>query len=159
MVEPIPAFNSSLRVGHSILNPVNPEKALSVWAGVFFQNISNDTQGSISIKEIFPQLGEGILIDYMYEWANGLPPAQRIVANQIIGKIEDMSNEIDPGNANVDYLLDKKVTSPFNIILGAQYQFNKNIMLRSELGVFGKRSQFLLNLNYRFPGFIKNPNK
>ncbi len=31
-----------------------------------------------------------------------------------------------------------------------QYQFNKNWMLRSELGVFGKRSQFLLNLNYRF---------
>ncbi|QDH80275.1 hypothetical protein FKX85_15020 [Echinicola soli] len=159
VVEPIPAFNSSLRVGHSILNPTNPEKALSVWAGVFYQSISNDTRGSISVKEIFPQAGEGILIDYMHEWASTLPPPQRVIANQIIDKIEDISNGTDPGNATIDYVLDKKVTSPFNILLGAQYQFNKNIMLRSELGVFGRRSQFLLNLNYRFPGFKKNPNK
>ncbi|WP_137403445.1 hypothetical protein [Echinicola rosea] len=159
VVEPIPAFNSSFRLGHSILNPSDPEKSLSVWAGVFYQSISNDTKGSINIQEIFPEIGEGGLINYMRDWATTLPPGQRVVANQIIDKMEDISNGIDPGNAVIDYTLDKKVAAPFNLILGAQYQFNKNIMLRSELGVFGKRSQFLLNLNYRFPGFRKNPNK
>lgn len=155
VVEPIPAFNSSLRIGHSLLNPVNPEKSLSVWAGVFYQSISNDTKGSIAASEIFPQIGEGIVIDYLRDWASTLPPAQRVVANQIIGKLEDFANGSDIADAKIDYLLDKKVASPFNILLGAQYQFNKNIMLRSELGVFGKRSQFLLNLNYRFGGFRK----
>ena len=150
VVEPVPAFNSSLRVGHSIMDATHPQRALSVWAGVFYQTIQNDTEGSIPLTDIFPNAGSGSTIGQLRDWAETLPPAQQIVANRIIDKIEDLSNGIDPGTAVINYKLDKKVTAPFNLILGAQYQFNKNWMLRSELGVFGKRSQFLLNLNYRF---------
>ena len=84
-----------------------------------------------------------------------LPPAQRVVVKQIIDKLEDMANGIDIGEASIDYKLDKRVADPVNIIMGTQYQFNKRWILRSELGVFGKRSQFLLNLNYRFMGLFK----
>jgi hypothetical protein len=155
VVEPVPAFNSSVRVGHTILDASNPGRSLSAWVGVFYQVIQNDTEGSIGINEIFPGFGDGAFIGRLEEWAATLPPAQRVVMNQIIDKLEDMSNGIDPGDATINYKLDKEVAAPFNIILGAQYQFNKNYMLRSELGVFGKRSQFLLNLNYRFAGFGK----
>ena len=95
------------------------------------------------------------MIDYLNEWAATLPPAQRVIVNQIIAKLEDISNGIDPGNATIEYKLDKRVTAPFNLIFGGQYQFDKRWMIRTELGVFGKRSQFLLNLNYRFSGFKK----
>ena len=155
VVEPVPAFNSSLRIGHAIPDVNHPERTLSIWAGVFYQIIQNDTQGNIAVAEIFPGFGEGNFIAVLNDWADGLPPAQRVVVKQIIGKLEDAAAGIDTSDSYIEYKLDKKVTAPFNIILGAQYQFNKNWMLRTELGVFGKRSQFLLNLNWRFPGFKK----
>jgi len=150
VVEPVPAFNSSLRIGHALAFDQHPQRSLSIWAGVFYQVIQNDTEGSVPLTDIFPNIGEGAGIDRLRDWADTLPPAQQIVVNQIINKLEDIASGIDPGNANIDYKLDKKVAAPFNLIFGAQYQFNKNWMLRTELGVFGKRSQFLLNLNYRF---------
>lgn len=153
VVEPVPAFNSSLRIGHAISDVNHPQKTLSVWAGVFYQIIQNDTEGSIGLTEIFPGFGEGNVIDALNNWADGLPPAQKLVVKQIIQKLEDATSGIDTSDSSIEYKLDKKVAAPFNLILGAQYQFNKNWMLRTEVGVFGKRSQFLLNLNWRFPGF------
>lgn len=154
VVEPIPAFNSSLRVGLSFPDYQKPERGLQIWAGTFYQIIKNDTKGSIAVNSVFPGFGGGNVINTLNEWADGLPPAQRIVAKQIISELERVSEGI-PSDSVIDYNLEKEVAAPFNLIFGAQYQFNKNWMLRSEMGVFGKRSQFLLNLNWRFPGFKK----
>ncbi|WP_224483312.1 hypothetical protein [Robertkochia aurantiaca] len=155
VVEPIPAFNSSVRIGHNIASPVNPQRSLSVWAGVFYQSIQSDTRGSIPFKDIFPNAGSGQTIESLRNWAQTLPPPQRVIANQIINRLEQGVGGIDFENTSIDYFLDKEVAAPFNMIVGAQYQFNKHWMLRTELGVFGKRSQFLLNLNYRFQGLKK----
>ncbi|WP_225444083.1 hypothetical protein [Echinicola arenosa] len=154
IVEPIPAFNSSIRFGHTLRNPTYPQKSLAVWVGVFYQKLSNDTRGSIGVTEIFPGFGSGNFIGTLRDWSETLPPAQRLVVNQIINELENVSNNID-SDGTIDYTLEKRVTAPFNIILGSQYQFNKRWILRTELGVFGKRSQFMLNLNYRIPGFRK----
>ncbi|QCK17072.1 hypothetical protein DCC35_12115 [Mangrovivirga cuniculi] len=153
VVEPVPAYNGSLRVGHTFFNPNNPQSNLAIWGGFFYQVIQSDTEGSIPLQNVFPNVGSGQTIDNLRDWAATLPPPQRLVANQIINKLEDISNGIDPGNATINYKLDKKVAKPINLIFGAQYQFNKRWILRTELGVFGKRSQFMLNLNYRFIGF------
>ena len=159
VVEPVPAFNSSLRIGHMIRFPYQPQRSLSIWAGVFYQSIQNDTDGTIALQDVFPDFGEGLIIDNLYDWAATLPPAQRVIANQIIAGIENLADGIDPGEAMISYKLDKRVTAPLNLILGTQYQLNKFWMIRAELGVFGKRSQFLLNLNYRFPGFRSKKNR
>ena len=71
---------------------------------------------------------------------------------QIIQKINDYFDGRGPGDSGIHYVLDKRVAGPWNII-GAQYQHNKNWQIRSEIGTFGKRTQFLLNLNYRLPQF------
>lgn len=149
IVEPIPAFNSSVRIGHNFVSSSNPERAFAVWGGVFYQSLQNDTKGSLPMSDIFPQLGSGAKIADLRDWAADLPLAQRIVANQIIDKLEEMGQDA-AANGTIDYELDKRVAAPFNLILGFQYQYNKNWILRSEVGVFGKRSQFMLNLNYRF---------
>lgn len=155
VVEPVPAFNSSLRIGHTIMAPYRADRTLSVWAGFFYQSIQNDTEGSIPLQDIFPNIGSGMLVDRLNEWAETLPPPQRIIAMQIIDKLEEIGEGLNPEDAVIDYKLDKRVAAPFNLIFGAQYQFNKRWILRTELGVFGQRSQFLLNLNYRFQGFKK----
>jgi hypothetical protein len=155
VVEPVPAFNSSLRIGHQFPDYAHPQRNLSLWVGTFYQNIQNDTKGSIGINEVFPSVGDGFIIEELNNWVETLPPAQKIVAKQVIAKLEDAAEGIDISATTIDYTIQKEVAAPFNLIFGAQYQFNKNWMLRSEMGVFGKRSQFLLNLNWRFPGFKK----
>ena len=155
VVEPVPAFNSSLRVGHNFMSPYRPDRSLAIWAGMFYQSIQNDTEGKVPLQDIFPNAGEGQLIDRLDEWAETLPPPQRLIVRQIINKLEEIAEGLNPEDAIIDYKLDKKVAGPFNLILGAQFQFNKHWILRTEMGVFGKRSQFLLNLNYRFQGFRK----
>lgn len=155
VVEPIPAFNSSLRIGHTIMDADDPERSLSVWGGLFYQVIQNDTEGSIPVSDIFPGFGAGNVVEILRDWADTLPPAQRVVANQVIDEIETLA-EGGASDALIDYKLDKRVSAPFNLIVGAQYQFNKKFILRTELGVFGKRSQFLLNFNYRFGGFRRH---
>ncbi len=152
LVEPVPAFNSSVRVGHNFVDPRHADRNLSIWAGTFYQKINNDTKGSIGVNEVFPGFGEGNVIAEMRDWASGLPPAQRVIANQIIDALENAAGNI-PDDTQIDYFLDKKVVGPFNLIFGAQFQVNKHWQFRTELGVFGKRSQFLLNANYRFQGF------
>jgi hypothetical protein len=159
VVEPVPAFNSSLRIGHQIPDYNHPQRNFSIWIGTFYQNIQNDTRGSIGISEVFPSITEGFVIDGLNAWAETLPPAQRVIAKQIIDKLDEASQGIDVTDTIIDYTLQKEVAAPFNLLFGAQYQHDKNWMLRTEVGVFGKRSQFLLNLNYRFPGFKKNSAK
>ncbi len=154
IVEPVPAFNSSVRLGHNFMDPVRADRMLTVWVGTFYQQINNDTEGSIAISDIFPSVGTGENIQRMRDWADELPLAQQIVAEQIIDRIEEFGENNDVENASIDYNLQKEVTAPFNLLLGAQYQINKHWMFRAELGVFGKRSQFLVNLNYRLRGLI-----
>ena len=155
VVEPVPAFNSSLRIGHQIPMYDKPERNLSLWVGTFYQIIQNDTKGSIGINDVFPSIGDGFIIEELNNWAETLPPAQKVIAKQVIGKLEEAAEGVDISSTTIDYTIQKEVAAPFNLIFGAQYQLNKNWMIRSEMGVFGKRSQFLLNLNWRFPGFKK----
>lgn len=150
LVEPVPAYNSSIRLGYNFLDNRRPDKMLTVWAGVFYQKLNSETKGNINIGDIFPNLGSGNSLQTLRDWASELPLPERVIANQIIDKIENYESNHDPSNATIAYELEKKVAAPFNLILGAQYQINKNFMFRTEVGVFGKRSQFLLNLNYRF---------
>lgn len=158
LVEPVPAFNSSFRIGHNFMDPKRADRMLTVWTGVFYQKINSNTEGSITIGDIFPNVGSGEKIEDLRDWASGLPPAQRVVANQVIDKVEEFGQNHDVADTQIKYNLQKEVAQPFNLILGAQYQLNKNWMFRTEIGVFGKRSQFLLNLNYRFQGFIPRHN-
>ncbi len=154
IVEPVPAFNSSLRIGHNFMDPRRPDRMLTVWTGAFYQKINSNTRGSISVGDIFPSIGTGKNIEHLRDWASELPPGQRVIANQIIDKLEEFNDGHDVEDATIEYNLQKEVAQPLNLILGAQYQLNKNWMFRTEIGVFGKRSQFLMNLNYRFQGFV-----
>ena len=36
------------------------------------------------------------------------------------------------------------------MVIGGQFQLNKNWMLRSEAGIIGDRKSFLASVNYRF---------
>lgn len=158
LVEPVPAYNLDIRIGHNFVNPRRADRGIAIWFGAFYQKISGDTRGSIKISDLFPDGSGGLqdgFTDRLDEWVAGLPPGKQIIANQIVDAVDDYLNGVDAGNQEITYFLDKELAKPWNLIFGAQYQHNKNWQLRTELGTLGKRTSFLLMLNYRFESLFK----
>lgn len=68
----------------------------------------------------------------------------------MIDNIKDYLDGLNLGDGAIHYNIDKELAGPWNMIFGAQYQHNKRWQIRTEVGTFGKRTQFLLNMNYSF---------
>lgn len=157
-VEPVPNYNLDARIGHNFVNPRRADRSVTIWFGAFFQQIKNDTKGSIKVSDLFPGLPQEkkdeIKTD-LDQWYNSLGPLQQAGVNAMVNHIKDFMDGKNPGDGTIGYTLDKKLAGPWNLIFGAQYQHNKHWQVRSEVGTFGTRSQFLLNVNYSFLGFKK----
>jgi hypothetical protein len=140
--KPVKAVNTSFRVGHTFVDYEKPYRNVGIWAGVFGSFIDNRTVGAIDLREIIPAGTIGNEIKGS-DWYNALGPARKVVVDEIL----DAGAESD---LIINYDLAKRPANPWNMLIGFQYQFNKNWQLRTEAGIFGERSQFLASLNYRF---------
>ena len=140
--KPVMAVNTSFRVGHTFVDYDKPYRNVAIWAGAFGSFIDNKTVGAIDLREVLPPGAVGDKIKQT-DWYNSLGPARKAVVNEIL----DAGAESD---LVINYDLAKRPANPWNMIIGFQYQFNKNWQLRAEAGMFGERSQFLASLNYRF---------
>lgn len=152
-VQPVPAYNLDIRIGHNFVNPRRADRGFTVWFGTFYQQIKADTKGTIYVRDLFPgvteEKKEEIRQD-LDQWYNSLSRPQQAVVERVIQAINDHFDGTSPGDATISYELDKKLAGPWNLIFGGQYQHNKHWQIRTELGTFGERTQFLLNLNYCF---------
>ena len=157
-VEPVRTYNFDARIGHNFVNPRRADRSVTIWFGGFYQKIKADTDGHIPISSLFPEVTPeeaDEIRERLDGWVEGLPAAQEIIMREVIQKINDYLEGREPGDGEIHHVLDKRVAGPWSLIFGALYQHNKNWQIRSEIGNFEKRTQFLLNLNYRFPGFGK----
>src|SRR5215218_1722115 len=158
----VPAYNATLRIAYQFTSSMRADRAITFWMGPCFQKIKADTKGVIAINEIFPGVDDSQkqnIKDRLDEWYTSLKPPQQAVAGEIIAKVKEYFEGRDPGNGTITYQLDKKIAGPWNVVLGSQFQFNKNWMMRLEMGAFGKRSQFLWSFNYRFQSFRHKSNE
>jgi hypothetical protein len=69
-------------------------------------------------------------------------------AGAFLGNLDNSLN--DEKNATVQYSLDKRPKDLWNFLIGSQYQYSKNWMLRCEVGILGSRTQVIAGLQYRF---------
>ena len=69
-------------------------------------------------------------------------------ANDVLFKLSDAVQHIS--NSTVQYGLDKRPKEAWNMLVGAQYQFNKDWMIRLEYGFLGERDQLIGGIQYRF---------
>ena len=115
--------------------------------------MSSETVGEIQlIDAISPEAWErrDEIVSNYYNWYdNEATPAQKIVVDKVLTPIVERLEAAD-GSSIVRYGMDKRVKEKWNGIFGAQYQFNKRWMLRTEAGLIGDRKSFLISLNYRF---------
>ena len=130
-----------------------PESNFALWAGGMRADMSSETVGEIQlIDAISPEAWErrDEIVSNYYNWYdNEATPAQKIVVDKVLTPIVERLEAAD-GSSIVRYGMDKRVKEKWNGIFGAQYQFNKRWMLRTEAGLIGDRKSFLISLNYRF---------
>jgi hypothetical protein len=154
----VPAYNATLRVAKQFISYVRADRNITVWVGPCYQKIKADTKGVIKVSELLPDASstnKQVTEDRMDDWLTKLSPAQKGVGQDIVDAVKDYLSGLDPGNGSITYQLDKKIAVPWNMVIGAQFQLNKNWMWRVEAGAFGQRSQFLLSFNYRFQSLKK----
>lgn len=152
-VEPVPAYNLDIRFARNFVDPRRADRSVTIWFGAFYQQIKADTKGTIKVSDLFPGVSpekkEEMKEDFQ-QWYDNLTPVQQAVVEPMIEHIVDYLDGLNAGDGEIHYNLDKELAGPWNLIFGAQYQHNKHWQIRSEVGTFGERTQFLLNLNYSF---------
>lgn len=171
--DPVYTFVFGPRIGKTFYFN-KPEKNLAVWVGGFRVNINNNTAGSLPFDQVFEFDGsfqqkidngmEAVITKQqeLDDWFNSLSPPQQVVntpkyqalsailgaANNFLFRLEEAGQRI--ADSTVQYSIDKKQANLWNFVIGAQYQFNKHLMLRAEYGFLGTRTQFIGGLQYRF---------
>ena len=149
----LPAQNFSFRIGHSFLFESRPDRNVALWFGGFRQRIEANTEGSVKLSEIFPSLPDEKkeqIVDKAKDWYEDLSPIDKAKVRVVYEAVSNYLDGKDLSDNRINYKLDKSPLKEWNMIFGAQYQHDKHWQLRTELGTFGARTQFLLSLNYRF---------
>jgi hypothetical protein len=142
--KPVQARIMSFRIGRSF-KIFNKKNKIAIWAGAMNQYFGSVTEGSLTLGEALPDLGDK-LDDYQNtEWYQDLGRKEKLLVDQIATAIQD--KELD--KTLIKYAVDKAPSTPWNMLIGAQYEFDKHWCFRTELGFLG-RTSLLLNLNYRF---------
>ena len=144
-----------VRMGHTFVFKRKPDRNFAIWIGGMRAKMSSETVGQIQLSEAIPGLegkADQISADYN-AWKdanyNDLTAAQKIIVNNVLDPIAERIDEVD-GSAIIKYGMDKQVAQLWNGLIGAQFQFNKHWIIRSEAGVIGDRKSILASVNYRF---------
>lgn len=150
--EPVNVRVLGVRLGKTFQFKKHPERNIGIWVGGMRGRMGSTTLGEIRMGDAIPGLGdnaERIVEDYN-AWYEGLGPAmkQRVDESALPGLI-DAIDQVN-GDAIVSYGMDKAPVEDWNMVVGAQFQWNKRWQFRTEAGLVGDRKSFMLSLNYRF---------
>jgi len=141
-----------LRMGHVMKFKKSPDKNISIWVGAMRVKMQSETLGEISVNQVFELDNKDKIVNEYRDWYNNdATPGQKLVADKVLTPIIDELDKRE-GESIVEYGIDKKAVQEWNMLVGAQYQFNKHWQLRCEGGIIGDRKSFLVSLNYRFLG-------
>lgn len=152
-----------------------PNQTIAVWAGGFRVHLNSKTEGSINLSEVIntdemqTKVDDGIEkvnnaqlgVD---EWWSGLTPieqnspvnkAKYELANNSLEKAGQILANADAAlndgvNTTVEYSMDKRPKDAWNFVMGSQFQLNKHLMIRAEVGFLGTRTQVMAGVQYRF---------
>ncbi len=133
----------SARVIYNFPVGKKPDRFLGFWVGAQFQKLAAVTEGSIPLDEAIDPNGD--IQQNVDDWYNGLTPAQQALYGNRVKEAFD--NLFD---TTVYYRFKKRLEENYNLLFGAQYQFNRKWQLRGEYGAINSKQQLLLSLNYAF---------
>ncbi|MEI8047259.1 MAG: hypothetical protein WCI92_07760 [Bacteroidota bacterium] len=152
-----------------------PEQSIAFWAGGFRVKFTSETKGSINLSEITNTDSLQIKVDQglvkveetsaqVEEWWDGLTPVEQKnpinavkyeTANRTLTAASNLLTTADGAlndeqTASVQYSLDKSLKNMWNFVVGTQFQVNKHLMFRAEVGFLASRTQIMGGIQYRF---------
>jgi hypothetical protein len=152
-----------------------PNSNIALWVGGFRVKLNSETSGSINLSEVLPidelqqkiTTGQEKVGDAQAEvndWWNSLSPPQQNnpinqakyqAANAVLARAAGFLNAAetaisDGESSTVQYSMDKRPKDMWNFIIGSQFQYNKCLMFRFEVGFLGSRVQTIAGVQYRF---------
>ena len=142
-----------IRVGKTFTFNQHPDRNVAFWAGAMRVKMESSTVGQIRLGDALPpevwDRADEFVARYE-DWYNGLPAiVQGRVDQSPLPDIVDRIDQAD-GDAIIRYGMDKQVKELWNGVFGAQVQFSKRWMFRTEWGLIGDRKSALASVNYRF---------
>ncbi len=148
--EPVLTNIIGLRLGHTF--PLNNKgMKLAAWVGMMKAEVASVTNGSIALSDALPpdaiQKVQDFYENYQSsEWYQGLSRWQQSAVDEAFSRL----SENEPlQNATVQYDINKALGAPTNLLVGLQWEINKEWLIRTEAGLIGRWSA-MLNVNYRF---------
>jgi hypothetical protein len=151
--DPVKVNTFGVRLGHNFVNKTKPHRNIGIWVGAMKVSLGTNTVGELTLNEALPQetwdRADQIVATYNDWYENTATIPQKVVADQTLGPLIDAIDAAD-GEAIIRYGIDKGLKQEWNGIIGAQFQLNKNWMIRTEGGIIGDRKSLLLSLNWRF---------
>lgn len=139
----------SSRIGRTFKVGKSGKSSIALWAGAMKIKIDGNTEGYISIKEIIPEGSTDKVVNQYKNWYDSVDPFKQKLADKIITPIVENINNPN-NNGTIHYKADKEPHQEWNMIIGGQYEINKEWQVRTEAGIIGNRKSFLLSGNYRF---------
>jgi hypothetical protein len=129
---PVRTFLLTPRVGKRF--KIGENVWLATWVGAMRQSITAKTEGAISLKD-----------------AIGAPEGsvESMIARAAVNR--EFGPTADP-NPTIHYKLNKSLTDPWNMLIGAEVDLHKRVQMRMEYGFIG-RTQLIMGICYRFGGF------
>jgi hypothetical protein len=141
-----PVRGRSIGIRYARSFKVGRANRMSAWIGTMNQRLVAETKGSIAVAEALPPSVRDSLADYQTEqWYQDLGPVGKAQADTLM---DEILNRYDTGTIN--YSLDKSLTTPWNMLIGGNYEIGKRWAFRAEAGLIGRWS-IMTNLVYRFP--------
>jgi len=148
-----------MRMGHAFVSKKRPYQNIALWVGSMRIKMQSETLGEVMMSDALPQEvwdnKDEAVTEYYYWYDHEATEFQKIVADRTLTPIID---ELDnrQGESVIQYGIDKQVAQMWNMLIGAQLQFNKHWQLRFETGILGDRKSFLASINYRILGMKKS---
>lgn len=151
--DPVLASVFGVRLGKTFAFKSHPERNVAFWVGGMRVKMSSETVGNIKLADAISQEvwdGKDDFVGEYWDWYdNEATEREKLVADKVLTPIVDAIDAKD-GDAIISYGMDKRPEQKWNVLFGAQYQFNKRWQIRTEAGLIGDRKSFLLSANYRF---------
>ncbi len=128
------------------------ESNFGIWIGAMSVNLGGVTSGSIKLADVLPPgtwENKDEIVNNYYEWYYSIDELKQNAADKILTPIVENIASAN-GDATVLYSITKESKAEWNMLIGAQYQINKHVQVRTEFGFLGERTSWLLSANYRF---------
>jgi hypothetical protein len=124
----------SFRLGYA--HKLNEQgRKVAGWVGTAGQVIEVDTSGSVRLQSVLPPITGASCPPF--------PPS-------LSQKCQDLVAALNDPNATVQYSLDKKPKNVWNMLVGAQYAFDRNWAFRVEASFLGGRTSLFAGTAYEF---------